>query len=106
MLLSLANFFGCINNLYFVGTWHAEPRGGSQDDFEIALKEYYDSIHHGKRPALGRKRRIKKIDSNHFHPIDSQDSSKKGGAALFGVCRGKVHHSFTYPIFWKLLLSG
>ncbi|KAK7280803.1 hypothetical protein RJT34_25870 [Clitoria ternatea] len=70
-----------------------EPRGGGQDDFELALKGYYDAIHHGKRTALGRKRRIKKIDLNHVHGndgIDSLQDSKKGGAAFLGVCRGKV----------------
>ncbi|TKY57576.1 Fanconi anemia group J protein-like [Spatholobus suberectus] len=73
-----------------------EPRGGSQDDFELALKGYYDSIHHGKRPALGRKRRIKKIDLNHVHAIDSLHNSKSGGAALLGVCRGKVSEGIDF----------
>ncbi|XP_057423797.1 uncharacterized protein LOC130717557 isoform X2 [Lotus japonicus] len=73
-----------------------EPRGGSQDDFELVLKGYYDSIHHGKRPALGRKRRIKKIDLNHFYTVDSPQDSKKGGAALLGVCRGKVSEGIDF----------
>ncbi|KAK7321841.1 hypothetical protein VNO77_32829 [Canavalia gladiata] len=73
-----------------------EPRGGSQDDFELALKGYYDSIHHGKRPALGRKRRIKKVDLNHAHPVESLQNSKKGGAALLGVCRGKISEGIDF----------
>ncbi|KAJ1392938.1 ATP-dependent helicase, C-terminal [Sesbania bispinosa] len=40
-----------------------EPRGGNQDDFELVLKGYYDSIHNGKRPALGRKKGLKKMIS-------------------------------------------
>lgn len=79
--------------MYYVGTCYVEPKGGSQDDFELALKGYYNSIHHDKRPAFGRKRRIKKVDLNHFHPVDSLQDSEKGGAALLGVCRGKVHHN-------------
>ncbi|KAK7283806.1 hypothetical protein RIF29_13552 [Crotalaria pallida] len=73
-----------------------EPRGGSQDDFELALKGYYDSIHHGKRPTSGRKRRIKKVDLNHFYAVDSRENSKKGGAALLGVCRGKVSEGIDF----------
>jgi Fanconi anemia group J protein len=95
---------GCIKNLYYVCTWYAEPKGGSQDDFELALKGYYDSIHHNKRPASGRKRRIKKTDLNHFHAVDSLQVSNKGGAALLGVCRGKVHHNFSHPLFYYFRL--
>ncbi|WJX15585.1 DNA helicase [Trifolium repens] len=73
-----------------------EPKGGSQDDFELALKGYYDSIHHNKRPASGRKRRIKKTDLNHFHAVDSLQVSKKEGAALLGVCRGKVSEGIDF----------
>ncbi|KAJ1411488.1 P-loop containing nucleoside triphosphate hydrolase [Sesbania bispinosa] len=73
-----------------------EPRGGNQDDFELVLKGYYDSIHNGKRPALGRKKRIKKNDLNHFHAVDSVQDSQKGGAALLGVCRGKVSEGIDF----------
>ncbi|KAE9617276.1 putative RNA helicase [Lupinus albus] len=73
-----------------------EPRGGNQDDFELVLKGYYDSIHHGKKPASGKKRRIKKFDLNHFYAADSQENSKKGGAALLGVCRGKVSEGIDF----------
>ncbi|PNY05673.1 fanconi anemia group J protein [Trifolium pratense] len=73
-----------------------EPKGSSQDDFELTLKGYYDSIHHDKRPASGRKRRIKKTDLNHFHAVDSLQDSKKGGAALLGVCRGKVSEGIDF----------
>ncbi|MED6206439.1 hypothetical protein PIB30_026649 [Stylosanthes scabra] len=72
-----------------------EPRAGGQDDFESTLKGYYDSIRHGKRPGSGRKRRIK-VYSNHFHPVDSQEGCKKGGAALLGVCRGKVSEGIDF----------
>ncbi|KAG4955254.1 hypothetical protein JHK87_040848 [Glycine soja] len=72
-----------------------ESRGGSQEDFELALKGYYHSIH-GKIPALKRKRRIKKIDLNHAHAVDSLQNSEKGGAALLGVCRGKVSEGIDF----------
>ncbi|XP_022638315.1 Fanconi anemia group J protein homolog isoform X2 [Vigna radiata var. radiata] len=73
-----------------------EPRGGSQDDFELVLKGYYDSIHHEKRPARGRNRRIKTIDLNHVHAVDSLPNSRKRGAALLGVCRGKVSEGIDF----------
>lgn len=73
-----------------------ESKGGSQDDFELTLKGYYDSIHHDKKPASGRKRRIKKTDLNHFHAVDSIQDTKKGGAALLGVCRGKVSEGIDF----------
>lgn len=96
----------CIKNLYYVCTWYAEPKGGSQDDFELELKGYYDSIHHGKRPASGRKRRIKKTDLNHVHAVDTVQDSNKGGAALLGVCRGKVHLNFTHLLFYDVRLAS
>lgn len=89
----LAIIFGCNKNLYYVCAWCVESRGGSQEDFELALKGYYHSIH-GKIPALKRKRRINKIDLNHAHAVDSLQNSEKGGAALLGVCRGKVRQNF------------
>ncbi|XP_050887551.1 uncharacterized protein LOC127092709 [Lathyrus oleraceus] len=73
-----------------------EPKGGSQDDFELELKGYYDSIHHGKIPASGRKRRIKKTDLNHVHAVDTVQDSNKGGAALLGVCRGKISEGIDF----------
>ncbi|XP_054795605.1 LOW QUALITY PROTEIN: uncharacterized protein LOC129301061, partial [Prosopis cineraria] len=66
-----------------------EPRGGSQDDFDLALKGYYDSIHLHTSPALGRKKRVKNVGYSHLHAVNSPQNSKKGGAALLGVCRGK-----------------
>ncbi|MED6206845.1 hypothetical protein PIB30_030513, partial [Stylosanthes scabra] len=74
---------------------YVEPRAGGQDDFESTLKGYYDSIHHGKKPGSGRKRRSK-VHSNHLHPVDSQEGCKKGGAALLGVCRGKVSEGIDF----------
>lgn len=70
---------------------YAEPRAGSQDDFETVLKGYYDSNRQGNKPTIGRKRRGKKTDPNHFYATESQESSKKEGAAFLAVCLGKVH---------------
>lgn len=67
----------------------AEPRGGSQDDFEPVLKGYYDSIRLGNKPAFGRKSRVKKTDLNHFNTVESPENLKKG-AAFLAVFRGKV----------------
>lgn len=89
----------------YILCWHAEPRGGSQDDFELVLKGYFDTIRLGNRPTLGRKKRIKKIGFNSVHAVDTPKHSKKGGAALLGVCRGKVHSNCTYLMFQILLFS-
>lgn len=87
--MSLSNNFSNIESAYFALVC-AEPRGGSQDDFEPVLKGYYDSICQGNKPAFGRKRRVKKIDVNHLNEVESPENSKKG-AAFLAVCRGKVH---------------
>lgn len=85
--MSLINTFSYIENAYFALV-SAEPRG-SQDEFELVLKGYYDSIHEGNKPAFGRKRRAKKIKLSHFSAAESPENSKKG-AAFLAVCRGKV----------------
>jgi Fanconi anemia group J protein len=76
-----------IENAYF-SLVSAEPRG-SQDEFEPVLKGYYDSIRLGNKPTFGRKRRVKKIELNHFNVVESPENRKKG-AAFLAVCRGKV----------------
>ena len=69
----------------------AEPRGGSQDDFESVLNSYYDAIHGARKPLSGRKKRAKEFDvSNQC----ADNTNPGGGAALFAVCRGKVCISF------------
>ncbi|KAJ4967111.1 hypothetical protein NE237_018960 [Protea cynaroides] len=70
-----------------------EPRG-SQDDFELALKGYYDSIRRGNGPA-SRKRRGKKRGLNQLDAKSPQISSK-GGAAFLAVCRGKVSEGIDF----------
>ena len=69
----------------------AEPRGGSQEDFESVLKGYYDAIRGASKPLSGRKRRTKKLDFNRFTAVQSADNIKTEGAAFFAVCRGKVY---------------
>ncbi|KAG2390597.1 Regulator of telomere elongation helicase 1-like protein [Vigna angularis] len=100
---STSDVVGCTGGLFKwnegnIGEGHnrVKPRGGSQDDFELVLKGYYDSIHHEEGPVRGRKRRIKKIDLNHVHAVDSLQNSRKGGAALLGVCRGKVSEGIDF----------
>ena len=69
----------------------AEPRGGSQEDFEPILKGYYDAIRGASKPLSSRKKRIIKLDiNNHFTAIKHTHSTSVEGAALFAVCRGKV----------------
>ena len=65
----------------------AEPRGGNQEEFDNVLKGYYDSVSQGKKPAVGRKRRMKKTDDN---VIESTEFTNREGAAFLAVFRGKV----------------
>ncbi|KAL9857149.1 putative hydrolase [Arabidopsis thaliana] len=68
-----------------------EPRGGSKDDFETVLKEYYDSIS-GKNRLIGRNSSVKKAGSV---ITEAQDDSKRGSAFL-AVCRGKVSEGMDF----------
>ncbi|KAK0577247.1 hypothetical protein LWI29_030173 [Acer saccharum] len=66
-----------------------EPKGGRQEDFEHILKDYYESIYPGNKPAVRKKRRVKKAGFNHFNAMESHEDIKKEGAGLLAVCRGK-----------------
>ncbi|XWS24611.1 hypothetical protein CRYUN_Cryun28dG0117900 [Craigia yunnanensis] len=70
-----------------------EPRGGNQEEFENVLKGYYDSVSQGKKPALGRKRRMKKTDDN---VIESTEFTNCEGAAFLAVFRGKVSEGIDF----------
>lgn len=75
----------------------AEPRGGSQEDFEPVLKGYYNAIRGGKRkPAFPKKKRTKKADPIQSHTIDLPEEFKNDGAAFFAVCRGKVSYNIRF----------
>ncbi|KAM7260392.1 hypothetical protein ACFE04_016133 [Oxalis oulophora] len=69
----------------------AEPRG-SQDELESVLKDYYDTISGRKKPASGKKKRVKKLDSNNVPPEDI----KTEGAGFLAVCRGKVSEGLDF----------
>ncbi|KAF2310235.1 hypothetical protein GH714_007353 [Hevea brasiliensis] len=78
-------------------SFFVEPRGGSQeDDFDSVLKGYHDSIHQRNKHAVGRKRRVKKVDLKHFKAIEPTENSEKGGAAFLAVCRGKVSEGMDF----------
>lgn len=87
----------------------AEPRGGSQEDFDSVLKGYYDFICRGNKPVVRRKSRIKKVDLNQLKVTEATENSKTEGAAFLAVCRGKVHifypRDFGYQIIGILLYS-
>lgn len=68
----------------------AEPKGGSQEDFEIVLKHYYSSISQGSKRAVVRKKRVKREGNNDLNTIESQENANKKGASFLAVCRGKV----------------
>lgn len=69
-----------------------EPKGGSQEEFEQILKDYYNSISRGSRPAAGGKRRVKKTD---IDTVELQGNLKEG-AAFLAVCRGKVSEGIDF----------
>ncbi|XP_050210814.1 uncharacterized protein LOC126661090 [Mercurialis annua] len=72
-----------------------EPRGGSQEeDFDSVLKDYYDSICQRNVHAIGRKRRVKKLDSK--MAAQFSENSKRDGAAFLAVCRGKVSEGMDF----------
>ncbi|KAK2988222.1 hypothetical protein RJ640_020704, partial [Escallonia rubra] len=72
-----------------------EPRGGNQDDFDSALKGYYDSIRQGHKPVNGRKKRAKKVGLNNHTTLECAENSRKG-AAFLAVCRGKVSEGIDF----------
>lgn len=70
-----------------------EPRGGNQEEFDNVLKGYYDSVSRRKKPAFGRKRRMKKTDDN---VTDSTEVTNCKGAAFLAVFRGKVSEGIDF----------
>ncbi|KAL2895246.1 Fanconi anemia group J protein-like protein [Bienertia sinuspersici] len=72
-----------------------EPRGGSQEDLESVLKGYYSAIRQGTKPALGKRRKAKKINLNGCTAANSAEHCKEG-AAFLAVCRGKVSEGIDF----------
>ncbi|XP_052202294.1 uncharacterized protein LOC127808030 isoform X2 [Diospyros lotus] len=72
-----------------------EPMGGSQDDFEHVLRDYYNTICQSKRPAVGKKRRGKRLGLSNCYPDDCTENCKEG-AAFLAVCRGKVSEGIDF----------
>ncbi|KAK9109510.1 hypothetical protein Sjap_017570 [Stephania japonica] len=82
-----------------------EPKG-SQDEFEHALKGYYDTIHQVNRPTTWKIGRGKKRDLKHSNVEGPPQHSVRGGAAFLAVCRGKfakerkgVRSIFEFSVF-------
>ncbi|KAH9693912.1 Helicase ATP-binding domain-containing protein [Citrus sinensis] len=73
-----------------------EPKGGSQEDFEIVLKHYYNSISQGSKCAVVRKKRVKREGNNDLNTIESQENANKKGASFLAVCRGKVSEGIDF----------
>ncbi|KAL6995986.1 DNA helicase [Sarracenia purpurea var. burkii] len=72
-----------------------EPRGGSQDDLEPVLMGYYNSIRRSKKPALGRRRRGKRLGLGNSGTMECTDNFREG-AAFLAVCRGKVSEGIDF----------
>ncbi|XVE56290.1 hypothetical protein DITRI_Ditri03aG0226800 [Diplodiscus trichospermus] len=70
-----------------------EPRGGNQEEFENVLKGYYESVSRGKKPAVGRKRRMRKTNDNVTESTEFTDCE---GAAFLAVFRGKVSEGIDF----------
>ncbi|KAL9448862.1 hypothetical protein AB3S75_010908 [Citrus x aurantiifolia] len=73
-----------------------EPKGGSQEDFEIVLKHYYNSISLGSKRAVVRKKRVKREGNNDLNTIESHENANKKGASFLAVCRGKVSEGIDF----------
>ncbi|KMT19267.1 hypothetical protein BVRB_1g014480 isoform A [Beta vulgaris subsp. vulgaris] len=72
-----------------------EPRGGSQEELETVLRGYYSAIHQDTKPALGKRRKAKKVNSDGFAAAKSVEDCKEG-AAFLAVCRGKVSEGIDF----------
>ncbi|KAK6939097.1 ATP-dependent helicase, C-terminal, partial [Dillenia turbinata] len=78
-------------------TLFVEPRGGSQDEFEPILKDYYETICQADKPTFGRKRRGKQMGLTMSQSTELPVTSKRtGGAAFLAVCRGKVSEGIDF----------
>ncbi|XP_057517001.1 uncharacterized protein LOC130798140 isoform X2 [Amaranthus tricolor] len=75
-------------------TVFVEPRG-SQEDLDTVLKDYYNAIHPPTRHTLGKKRKLKKVNTNGCTTYNSVGDCKEG-AALLAVCRGKVSEGIDF----------
>ncbi|KAL5713949.1 DNA helicase [Ranunculus cassubicifolius] len=68
---------------------------GHQEDFELTLKDYYDSIRQGSTPAAwikrGKRRGLKHVNVN-----ETPQHSAQGGSAFLAVCRGKVSEGIDF----------
>ncbi|PIA56861.1 hypothetical protein AQUCO_00700902v1 [Aquilegia coerulea] len=72
-----------------------EPRG-QKDDFELTLKDYYDSIRQGSGPSAWKIKRGRKRSLKHTDVDETLQHSIKGGSAFLAVCRGKVSEGIDF----------
>ncbi|EEF52880.1 brca1 interacting protein helicase 1 brip1, putative [Ricinus communis] len=70
-----------------------EPRGSQEEEFDSVLKGYYDSICKCNTHAVGRKKRVKRLDLK--KAVESTENLGKG-AAFLAVCRGKVSEGMDF----------
>lgn len=54
------------------------------------MKDYYDSIRGGNKPANVRRKMVNRLVFSRSPAVKRAENSNSQGAALFGVCRGKV----------------
>nr|GMD07502.1 Fanconi anemia group J protein homolog [Ipomoea batatas] len=71
--------------------WNTVQPRGSQEEFEYVLKGYYEFIHQGSTPVLGRGQG-KKSEKN----LSGSSEDNKKGAAFLAVCRGKVSEGIDF----------
>ncbi|KAF5186621.1 Fanconi anemia group j protein-like protein [Thalictrum thalictroides] len=76
-------------------TVFVEPRG-QKDDFELTLKDYYDSIRRGNGPAAWKIKRGRKRSLKHTDVDETLQHSINGGSAFLAVCRGKVSEGIDF----------
>ncbi|KAF9603708.1 hypothetical protein IFM89_037471 [Coptis chinensis] len=76
-----------------------EPRG-SQDEFELTLKDYYDSIRQGNGSAAWKMKKGKKRGLKQSDVKETQQEPSRGGSAFLAVCRGKGFYGTSRPEAW------
>ncbi|KAF9589216.1 hypothetical protein IFM89_020531 [Coptis chinensis] len=74
-------------------SFFVEPRG-SQDEFELTLKDYYDSIRQGNGSAAWKMKKGKKRGLKQSDVKETQQDPPRVGSSFLAACRGKVCNYF------------
>lgn len=81
-----------------------EPRGNN-DQFELILQDFYNSINSDRTPGRNRKVGVEKNRDVKTRGTPRSTGRKAGGAAFLAVCRGKVRRHFSAFFSCSFLLT-